>query len=196
MKKPAAVVFGLLLFVGLAFWLFRRPSSSQTPLPVSTNRLTESQARAIAEKTCIKGGEALSQGSYNENSQTWWFDANLNAAKPGCSPACVVSESSKSAEINWRCTGLIPPKATTADQLKQVFAQKYPQFATTIDITISKESGNHVRGGVSMVAGEPGGIFLAAKKDAGWEIVFEGNGVIPCTLSDLGFPPEMLADCN
>jgi hypothetical protein len=71
--------------------------------------LSESEARAIAEKTCIKGGEALSSGIYNSNSKTWWFDANLNATRPGCNPACVVGEETKTAEINWRCTGAIPP---------------------------------------------------------------------------------------
>jgi hypothetical protein len=74
--------------------------------------LTESEARIIAEASCIKGGEALSAGSYNPNSKTWWFDANLNATREGCNPACVVSEETKTAEINWRCTGLIPPDQT------------------------------------------------------------------------------------
>jgi len=63
-------------------------------------------ARAIAEKSCIKGGEALGRGIYNSNSKTWWFDANLNARREGCNPACVVSEKTKMAEINGRCTGL------------------------------------------------------------------------------------------
>ncbi len=69
--------------------------------------LSESEARVIAEKSCIKGGESLASGYYNENSKTWWFDANLNAAKDGCNPACVVSEETKLAEVNWRCTGLV-----------------------------------------------------------------------------------------
>jgi hypothetical protein len=76
----------------------------------SSSSLSESEARAIAEKSCIKGGEALDAGIYNENSKTWWFDANLNATKPGCNPACVVWEETKTAEVNWRCTGLISPK--------------------------------------------------------------------------------------
>jgi len=76
----------------------------------TTSTLSEAQARVIAEKSCIKGGEALNAGTYNEITKTWWFDANLNATKPGCNPACVVSEATKIAEINWRCTGLILPK--------------------------------------------------------------------------------------
>lgn len=71
--------------------------------------ITEAEARKIAEKTCIKGGESLTPGYYNGNTKTWWFDANLNAVKEGCNPACVVSEETKTAEINWRCTGLIVP---------------------------------------------------------------------------------------
>lgn len=80
-------------------------------LPVEpTTPLTEAEAKTIAEKTCIKGGESLANGYYNENSKTWWFDANLNSVHEGCNPACVVSEETKTAEINWRCTGLIVPK--------------------------------------------------------------------------------------
>ncbi|MFC1594946.1 hypothetical protein ACFL3E_00780 [Patescibacteria group bacterium] len=69
--------------------------------------ISEDEARSIAENSCIKGGDTLASGGmYNENSKTWWFDANLNATREGCNPACVVLED-KTAEINWRCTGLI-----------------------------------------------------------------------------------------
>jgi heat shock protein HslJ len=78
------------------------------PSPYTT--LTEPEARALAEASCIKGGEALGGVSYNPTSKTWWFDANLNATQPGCSPACVVFEETRTTEINWRCTGLVPPK--------------------------------------------------------------------------------------
>lgn len=76
------------------------------PCPKINSMLSESEARAIAEKSCIKGGESLSAGIYNENSKTWWYDANLNSTHEGCNPACVVSEETKTSEINWRCTGL------------------------------------------------------------------------------------------
>lgn len=75
----------------------------------NSKTLSEAEARQIAETTCIKGGEALGNGIHNVGTQTWWFEANLNATKPGCNPACVVSDVTKTAEINWRCTGLLPP---------------------------------------------------------------------------------------
>ena len=60
----------------------------------------------------------LGSGTFNGNSKTWWFEANLNASKYGCNPACVVSEVTKTAEINWRCTGLITPKVTVTPELE------------------------------------------------------------------------------
>jgi len=37
---------------------------------------------------------------------TWWIDLESN--KANCNPACVVNVQTKEAEINWRCTGLLP----------------------------------------------------------------------------------------
>ncbi|MFH0737475.1 MAG: hypothetical protein V1827_02165 [Candidatus Micrarchaeota archaeon] len=42
----------------------------------------------------------------NEGTGTYWIDMSLE--KEGCSPACVVYLANRTAEINWRCTGLIP----------------------------------------------------------------------------------------
>lgn len=85
------------------------PNCEFTACPETKSMLSEAEARVIAEKECTKGSEALAAGIYNENSKTWWFDANLDATREGCNPACVVSEETKNAEINWRCTGLITP---------------------------------------------------------------------------------------
>jgi len=80
------------------------------PCPEETTpAMTEREARTIAVQTCIKGGGTLSSDpEHNEATKTWWYDANLNATREGCNPACVVSEETRTAEINWRCTGLQP----------------------------------------------------------------------------------------
>lgn len=68
-------------------------------------------AKAIAEASdCVKDGSITGEGYYNPNSKTWWFDIEMNPGSEheGCSPACVVSSETQTAEINWRCTGLIP----------------------------------------------------------------------------------------
>jgi hypothetical protein len=165
--------------------------------------LSESEAKAIAEKTCIKGGESLAPGNYNEYTKTWWFDANLNTEKEGCNPACVVSEKTKTAEINWRCTGLIPPseekssdEKSASETIRQIFVEKYPNYAETLSVHIDQETENHARGGVIFQADAPGGIFLATKIGDEWRIVFDGNGQISCDLAEYGFPDEMLSDCS
>ncbi|MFZ5365294.1 MAG: hypothetical protein ACOZBH_03845 [Patescibacteria group bacterium] len=163
--------------------------------PTAQSSLTEPEARAIAEKTCIKGGESLEPGYYNENTKTWWFDANLNVSKEGCNPACVVSEETKTAEINWRCTGLIPMAESAQDSIQQLFTEKYPKYADTVTVRVEKETADHARGGVTFEPGGEGGIFLAAKVNGEWQIVFDGNGQIPCNLSEYGFPADMLSDC-
>ena len=166
----------------------------EIPSEVIGSILSESQAREIAESTCIKGGESLTPGYYNNNSRTWWFDANLNATQEGCNPACVVSEEMSSAEINWRCTGLIS-QTGSAEEIEQLFVKKYIQYRKTLSVSVNAEDGNFVRGSVIFEPGMPGGNFLAVKIDGEWQIVFDGNGQIPCTLEEYGFPAGMLLDC-
>jgi len=162
--------------------------------PRINSLFSETEARVIAEKSCIKGGETLVGGVYNENSKTWWYDANLNSTREGCNPACVVSEETKTAEINWRCTGLIVPKGSV-EAIQKLFTEKYPKYAKTITVSVNQETQDYARGSVTFEAGAPGGIFLAAKIDGKWQIVFDGNGAISCNLSKYGFPNEMLVDC-
>ena len=80
------------------------PSPVSSPSAVPS--ITEEQARSIAETSdCVVDGPLKDNAMYNEYTKTWWIDLDID--KPGCMPACVISED-ESAEINWRCTGLIP----------------------------------------------------------------------------------------
>ncbi len=157
--------------------------------------MSEAEARIIAGKSCIKGGEALGPGSRNEITKTWWFDANLNATKPGCHPVCVVSEETKAAEIEWRCIGITVPDESTKETLRQQFALKYPKYAKTISVVLEKGTEDFIRGSLSLDTEVPGGIFFAKKTGGKWEIVFDGKGPIPCGLSKYGIPGDMLSDC-
>ncbi|MEW5996032.1 MAG: hypothetical protein AB1657_00345 [Candidatus Micrarchaeota archaeon] len=67
-------------------------------------------ARSIAEASpCVERGNLTDTYVFNENTRTWWID--MDTVAPGCAPACVVSEDTATAEINWRCTGALPPEA-------------------------------------------------------------------------------------
>jgi predicted lipoprotein with Yx(FWY)xxD motif len=69
--------------------------------------LTGSEVMGIAQEICGNLGNLSNEIKYNENTRTYWVD--IQTYKEGCSPACVVDEENRTAEVNWRCTGLIPP---------------------------------------------------------------------------------------
>lgn len=58
--------------------------------------------------TCTENGTLREGYQCNDFTGTWWLD--LDIQKEGCSPACVVDIETGTAEINWRCTGLISPE--------------------------------------------------------------------------------------
>ena len=86
---------------------FEKSEEGESVLPLNSD-----EAFAIARETkeCSMAGILTDKYVYNENTKTWWIDLERmpELEKDGCDPACVVSEKTKSAEVNWRCTGLVP----------------------------------------------------------------------------------------
>ncbi|MFA6296406.1 MAG: hypothetical protein WC663_03565 [Patescibacteria group bacterium] len=66
--------------------------------------MKQSDALKIAQASSCNQEGLTTKISCNENTGTWWID--LKTKKEGCSPACVIDVKKKTAEINWRCTGL------------------------------------------------------------------------------------------
>ncbi len=102
---PAALVgFLLLLIVGVfVYQATRTHTTVATDAPSSQSAITELEARVIAEKTCIKGGQALNRGTYDMATDVWLFEANLNATREGCVSLCAVDAGTKDAKVIWRC---------------------------------------------------------------------------------------------
>jgi len=101
---------GLLLAVGLFFILTSRSAIQEEDYctKVGTGeKMSLTKAREIAESSeCVGEGVLKEEHFCNENTGTWWI--TLEIEKEGCYPACVVDVVTKQAEINWRCTGLVP----------------------------------------------------------------------------------------
>lgn len=75
---------------------------------VPSEKLTFEEAMAIAQNSdCVKEGTLTDIYVYNANTRTWWIDLDPYSEHEGCNPACVVYEDTQTAEINWRCTGLL-----------------------------------------------------------------------------------------
>ena len=64
-------------------------------------------AKQIAlDSECADEGPLAEYYMCNSFTGTWWLDMDLD--RPGCNPACVLNIETGEAEINWRCTGVIP----------------------------------------------------------------------------------------
>jgi hypothetical protein len=77
----------------------------ECPPPIC-NSMDLSEAIKIAGYSeCIEQGDLENISLCNRETKTWWIEINME--KPGCNPACVIDTETKTAEINWRCTGLV-----------------------------------------------------------------------------------------
>lgn len=106
------VLAGLVLSVILASGCVLQTSSvSEVCVKSGTGeRMTLQEAMQIATAAgseCAKTGALKETHMCNQITGTWWID--LAVEKQGCAPACVVDVVAKKAEVNWRCTGLLPP---------------------------------------------------------------------------------------
>lgn len=81
-------------------------------------KLSYQEALQIAQDSeCLEQGQLKETHFCNENTGTWWID--LDTDKPGCMLACVINVNDKTAEINWRCTGALPPSEAVVQSAKQ-----------------------------------------------------------------------------
>jgi hypothetical protein len=142
------IIFTILLVAAIGLVIFLIFDNDRTVQNANNPVMTEAEARVIAEQNCIKGGDALSAGTFNDISKTWWFDANLNASRPGCNPACVVSAVAKTAEINWRCTGLAEPQqsnpTTSPDNVQQPAPDQGDAMSNVADFEKCVADGNQI----------------------------------------------------
>ena len=66
--------------------------------------------------------------------------------------------------------------------------------AASMTVTVSKVSGNFAQGGASAQGG--GGMWLAAKVNGSWKLVWDGNGTISCaSVKPYNFPTSMVPEC-
>lgn len=87
---------------------------------------------------------------------------------------------------------------TNEEAVKGLLAEKHNKDLSGVTISIEKEDEDHIMGGVQFQPGGPGnaGMFLAARKEGSWDLVFDGNGTVPCSaISPYNFPVSMVKEC-
>lgn len=81
-------------------------------------------------------------------------------------------------------------------EIQSLLAEKYKKPIEQVKITISEQIGDYVSGGIKFSADPQtaGGMFLAAKINNKWQVVYDGNGSVDCLKlrQEYKFPDEIL----
>jgi len=72
------------------------------------NDMSLKEAKGIMADSECSPYKTTTERFCNQDTNTWWI--GIDAEKEGCNPACVVNTQTKTAQINWRCTGALPPE--------------------------------------------------------------------------------------
>jgi hypothetical protein len=108
---------------------------------------------------------------------------------------CIGSAGYSWCEAKNKCIRIWEEDCNSRQAIQKALAKKENKQLSETFITIRYETADYASGGVSFGAKDaPGGVFLAAKINNNWQIVFAGNGSINCPeIKKLyEFPPEML----
>ncbi len=139
----------------------------------------------------------------------WFFQKNYElkkktSASPTPTPAAASLTTSQSEESLAPLVSPEPvPQASPApaksdlELLREAFAAKYSHPVAEAEVTISKQTGPYVSGGIHFTGQTGGGWFLAYKQaDGTWVIVADGNGTVPCeAIEPYNFPVDLVPEC-
>jgi len=109
---------------------------------------------------------------------------------------CIGSAGYSWCEAKLKCIRIFEEDCLSVESIKSLIALKYSKPNSEVFIRIDQENTEYAKGGISFAPeGGPGGMFLAAKINDKWELVYDGNGSIDCDKIKLNyqFPAEMLA---
>lgn len=84
---------------------------------------------------------------------------------------------------------------TTKESIAELFSQKYNRPASALTIEVLADMGTFAKGRLNE-PGAGGGLWFAAKTAKGWELAFDGNGIVPCEAANkYNFPKDMIPQC-
>ena len=108
---------------------------------------------------------------------------------------CIGSAGYSWCEAKNKCLRIWEEDCLSQENIRSILASKYNKSTSDIFINITKETAQYAAGSISFtpVRGE-GGVFLAAKINDKWQIVYSGNGSIDCVMikQKYNFPVDML----
>jgi hypothetical protein len=161
--RKTLLLIGILVLLGVGSWyLFFR-----TDAPVSLDMSGE-EARSIAQASqCAQKGAVDSFGTFSSSLNTWSFNLTVNPefVRTECNPACIVSAATRTADIDWRCTGLVSSSSVRVSlpQLNQVIKSPFSMvgeatggwyFEGSFPIQVIDANGNVLGSGIATAQGD------------------------------------------
>lgn len=84
----------------------------------------------------------------------------------------------------------------TSEVMVGLFAKKYSRSADDFVIKVVKSDGAFAQGSINIKNEPGGGMWFAAKTDKGWELAFDGNGMVTCQVANsYNFPSDIVTQC-
>ena len=110
---------------------------------------------------------------------------STEVAAPASSPIVSPNPSPNPVDENQNLTAAV----------KEGLVEKHGSDAASLNVTVSKIVGDYATGGAASQAG--GGMWLAAKVNGIWKLVWDGNGTISCSSLDPypAFPVSLVSEC-
>ena len=163
----------LLILVGVYFYATRNKQSdnsasapSESSAPIAT-----ATPEATTSTSPLAGGDKDEHGCIGSAGYSW----------------CAAKK---------KCIRVFEEDCNIAEAIKAILAPKYKLKPSEIFIDVNYENAKYAGGGISFgQKGAEGGLFLAAKINDKWTIVYDGIGSIDCVKikRDYQFTSEMLA---
>lgn len=181
-KNIILIIIAIAVISGIGYWIYQSEVSTVVPF-------SQGNKDCVNDDDCVVFGKTgdCNCGCYNKN--------NLPSGTGGeC--FCLAPTSCKC--VNNKCEGVFDEAASKEEAIKKLFAEKYSKEMTEITIDISRETENYISGGVEFQPGGPenSGMFLAVKVNGSWKLVYDGQGIIPCSdIESYNFPVDMVVEC-
>jgi hypothetical protein len=84
----------------------------------------------------------------------------------------------------------------TDAHVRAAFAEKYGPPTDRYLVEVERDTGMFAKGSIRFTDEPGGGLWFAARTTQGWELVFDGNGIIPCSaIAGHDFPADMVPQC-
>jgi len=133
----------------------------------------------------------------------YYFATNFKITPQEAATTETTTTEPTSATSVTETTTAVPTASPTVDEkaallvaVKAGLVAEHGPTASSMNVTVSKIQGNFASGGAVDPNSVGGAMWLAAKVNGKWVLVWDGNGTIPCETTDpYNFPVSLLPEC-